>query len=301
MHAELGSPMSKRMAGRDVTRIVRASGAAILALTALACGGGGDNKVASAGDGTSTTAVAVDAGTGSNGSTDAGASGGAGSQTASDGAKANTAGTSGGSTGGATPAPAENVADSTPGLPAAGQYRFHTTGSSKIGAGPAQPIDVDTATTIAHLGDGSIRQSSEDQEAVLQWKGGQVLLHTMDLTRPGFERHFEAKPPVQYAPAELKVGQTWSWKLTATNLPTTIKQDSRVDRLETITLSGATVKAIVVVTKLTISGDVSGTIDLTQWVDTANKLPARVHAKTNIVTYGFTSDTTSDLTGFTAS
>jgi len=184
-------------------------------------------------------------------------------------------------------------------LPPAGQYRFHTSGTTKFGANPEQPVEMDTTTTVVHLGGGKVRQTSEDQESVLQWDGDEVLLHTLDLTRPGFERHFEAKPPVQYAPADLQVGQAWGWKLTATGLPTTIEQASRVDRVETITISGRSVDAVVVVTKITISGDVNGTIDMTQWVDRTTDLPARIHAKTNIVTYTFTSDTTSDFTGFT--
>lgn len=69
--------------------------------------------------------------------------------------------------------------------------------------------------------------------------------------------------------------------------------------MEAITISGRSVDAVVVVTKITISGEVNGTIDMTQWVDRATDLLERIHAKTNIVTYAFTSDTTSEFTGFT--
>lgn len=269
------------------------------ALLLAACGGGGDDdKVASesADDATTTTAAGAEGATPGGGApVDAGVGDGT------------PGGSAGGSTGGSvsggakgTPTTVKNVPDSTPGLPAPGQYRFHTTGTMKLGANPEQPIDAKSTTAITHLGAGMVRQTSEDQTSDLQWKGAQVLLHTLDLTRPGFERHFEAKPPVQYSPRQLAVGQTWQWTMTATNLPTTIDQDSRVDRLEDVTVKGTTYEAIVVITRLTISGDVTGTIDLTQWIDTATDLPVRIHAKTNIVTFGFTSDTTSDFTGFTA-
>ncbi|MGQ0434604.1 MAG: hypothetical protein ACT452_19630 [Microthrixaceae bacterium] len=271
--------------------------AALAALLLAACGGGGGddaNVAARGGDGSTTTALGggADASTGGV-AVEAGSGGATSSTTATE---ASTGASSKAAPGSGSTA---SVSDDTPGLPAAGQYRFHTTGTTKFGANPEQPVEMDTTTTVVHLGDGKVRQTGDDQESVLQWTGDQVLLHTLDLTRPGFERHFEAKPPVQFAPADLQVGQAWGWKLTATGLPTTIEQASRVDRLETITNGGRSVDVIVVVTKITISGDVNGTIDMTQWVDRASDQITRIHAKTSIATYAFTSDTTSEFTGFT--
>lgn len=272
---------------------------AVAALLLAACGGGGGddaNVAARGGDASTTTALG--------GGTDA-STGGLEVEAGSGGATSSTAATEApsgaGSKATAGAGSSASVSDDTPGLPAAGQYRFHTTGTTKFGANPEQPVEMDTTTTMVHLGDGKVRQTSDDQESVLQWTGDQVLLHTLDLTRPGFERHFEANPPVQFAPADLQVGQAWGWKLTATGLPTTIEQTSRVDRLETITTGGRSVDVIVVVTKITISGDVNGTIDMTQWVDRSTDVIARIHAKTSIATYAFTSDTTSEFTAFTPS
>lgn len=280
-------------------RLVRAIAVVLVGALVAACGGGGGgDKLAAEGDDATTTTATGDAPSGEDTDLDAGS--GDSDAPARGGGSTGTGSAAGSAGGAATPTTLQNVPDDTPGIPRAGQYRFHTTGTTKLGANPEQPVDVDSTTTITHLGGGMVRQTSDDQTADLQWKGAQVLLHTLDLTRPGFERHFEAEPPVQYAPRELAVGQTWQWKLTATNLPTTVEQSSRVDRLEKVTVNGKSYDAIVVVTKLTISGDVNGTIDLTQWVDRAAALPVRIHAKTNIVTFGFTSDTTSDFTGFTA-
>jgi len=267
--------------------------AATLGLLA-ACGGGSDTKVASTGDDAVTTTTTEVAGA-------AGEGGGSEVVAAAPDDTAKDAGAGTGTANASATTTVAPVHDDTPGLPAAGGYRYHTTGTSQIGANPAQAVDMDTTTTVEHLGGGKVRQSSDDQKALLEWSGSQVLLHTLDFTRPGFERHFEAKPPVQFAPTALKVGQKWSWKLTATGYPTTIDQTSTVDRLETITVGGKKVDTIVVVTKLTLSGDVSGTIDLTQWVSPSTSTPQRIHAKTNIVTFAFTSDTTSDLVGFTPS
>lgn len=272
----------------------RAGALLAAALLVAACGGGGGStKTASEATTTSTAAADGSATTAANHQA-----------TTADGSSevtTTTRSTDASSSGGASPtstAAGNDVADDTPGLPAAGEYRYHTSGTSKFGANPEEPVNVDSTTTLVHLGGGKVRQSSEGQDTVLQWTDSQVLLHTMDFTRPGFERHFEAKPPVQYAPVTLQVGQKWGWELTATDFPTTVEQSSRVDRLETITVGGKAVKAIVVVTKVTLSGDVTGTIDITQWVDSGSDIPARIHAKTNIVTFGFTSDTTSDFTGF---
>lgn len=265
----------------------------VATLVLAACGGDGDSKVASEGDDTTTTAeVGATPSTAADGSPQTVVAAGGPATTAQ-------AGTSGPAPGAPAPAtaPAGGGVD-TPQPTPAGGYRYHVTGSSKLGAGPAQAIDMVSTTMVEHLGGGTVRQTSEDQQSVLQWTDGAILLHTLDLTRSGFERHFEAKPPVQYAPIPLAPGQEWGWSLTATGQPTTVRQDSRVDRLETISVNGATVQAIVVVTKITLSGDVSGTIDLTQWVDTADDLPKRIHAKTNIVTFAYSSDTTSDLIGF---
>ncbi len=268
----------------------------VATLVLAACGGGdGDSKVASEGDDASvTTEVGATSSTAVDGSAETVVAAGGSATTA----PAGTSGTPAGATA-TTAAPgaaADNGAQPTP----AGAYRYKVTGSSKLGAGPAQPIDMVSTTRVEHLGGGMVRQTSEDQQSVMQWTDGAILLHTLDLTRSGFERHFEAKPPVQYAPIPLAPGQQWGWSLTATGQPTTVRQDSRVDRLETITVNGAAVQAIVVVTKITLSGDVSGTIDLTQWVDTADGLPKRIHAKTNIVTFAYSSDTTSDFLDFAA-
>lgn len=276
-------------AHRRRIRAVAVLAAAVLALAA--CGGGTKTTTAAGGPTSSTPA-------GADGSAEADTSGvAAGSPEATTTTAGATATTRQGSKPAAS-APVANVVDDTPGLPAAGRYSFKTTGTSKFGANPSQPVDTVSVTTLEHLGGGLVRQSSEDQTSELQWSGAQVLLRTLDFTRPGFERHFEAKPPVMYAPVQPKVGDTWTWTLTAKDFPTTVKQDSRVDRREMVTVSGKKLDAVVVVTKITLSGDVSGTIDLTQWVDTATNLPARIYAKTNIVTFTFTSETTSDLTGF---
>ena len=268
---------------------------ALVAATLLlaACGGGDDDKVSSEGGDDAITAVEPDATTSTvaEGSSDTVVAAGGTSPTAPgpSTASAGSAGT------GSAPA-----ADGAPQPPAPGAYRYHVTGSSKLGAGPAQPMDMVSTTQVEHLGSGMVRQTSEDQVAVTQWTGSAILLHSLDLTRSGFERHFEAEPPVQYAPIPLAPGQQWGWSLTATDKPTTVRQDSRVDRLETITVNGAAVQAVVVVTRITLSGDVSGTIDLTQWVDTADGLPKRTHAVTNIVTFAYSSDTTADFIGFAA-
>lgn len=280
--------------GWGVRRGVRRAGVvAVLALVVTACGGGEDKEVTSEGSTSSTVVVESDASTGEEAPAEV-----QGLETAAPGGPEAQA-PSAESGGAASPSGAAPSPPASSGLPAAGDYRYHTTGSSKVGPNPAQPIDQHDVTTLVHLGGGRARQTSADQTTVLEWAGSQVLLHTMDLTRPGFERHFEAKPPITYAPRPLQVGQSWSWRLKATSYPTTLEQVSRVDRVETVTVSGRAVNAIVVVTKITLSGDVSGTIDLTQWVDTATETPTRIHAKANITTFALTSETTSDLTGFT--
>lgn len=274
----------KHRGGRTAVTLV----AAIALLAACGSGSSGTNVASKGGDSTTTTSGAP-----------ASDGGGEVSTASPEDTTKPAANGSSGASGAASSTTVAPVHDDTPGLPAAGGYRYHTSGSSKIGANPSQPVNTDTTTTIEHLGGGKVRQSAEDQKALLEWSGSQVMLHTLDFTRPGFERHFEAKPPVQYAPTPLKVGQQWTWKLTATGYPTTIDQTSRVDRLETIIVGGKKVDTIVIVTKLTLSGDVSGTIDLTQWLSTTTNIPQRIHAVSNIVTFTFTSDTTSELTGFT--
>ncbi len=271
---------------------------AVVAVLVAACGGGDDtSNVASEGGvsttiaGSDTTAVSLE---GDTGEVDTSAAEGASTETT---VKEQTSG--GGKTTVTTTAPAK-VKDDTAGLPAAGTYRFHTTGTSKFGAQPSTKVDEETVTTVTHLGGGRLKQASEEQEAVLEWTDSAVLLHTLDFKTPGFERHFEAKPPVQYAPLPLTVGKAWKWKLTAQGYPTTLAQDSRVDRVETITVSGKKYDTTVIITKITLSGDVSGTIDLTQWVDTSTNTPVRTHAKTDITTFTFSSDTTSDFIKFTA-
>lgn len=66
-------------------------------------------------------------------------------------------------------------------------------------------------------------------------------------------------------------------------------------------MAGATVDAFVVDTVITLSGDVTGTIDLTAWVDPARRTAVRLDqvSDARLGVFRLRSDTTSQFLSFT--
>ena len=263
-------------------------------LVLAACGGGDKDETKATADSASSTSDAVTASSDSSSSDASSDSGSAGTDEPGE----TTTTTSATKTTSTTARPSSQATDP---RPAEGHYTYHASGSTTF-SGKKTPMDEDVVTTVTYLDGGRVKNEADGQTAVVRFTDDEVQLLSLDFTQPGFERHFVADPPVRYAPLPLKVGETWSWKLKAKDATTTIDQTARVDRTETITVAGRTVKATVVVVHIVMSGDVKGTIDATTYYDPALRTEVRAHQVSDLTlgTFRFQGDTTLEFKKFVA-
>jgi hypothetical protein len=190
-----------------------------------------------------------------------------------------------------TGVPVDDVPAEAFGPPAAGRYRFHTTGSSNN-----QPVDMTGDTVIERLSDTDVRQTSADgsQTTVLRYVTDRVDLVTLDATLAGQSRHFDG--PVLFSPIP-PAGQ-WSWDLRSSDGRTTAHQDSRFVGRETITTPGGTFDTYRVDSTVTIvEGSITATIQLQTWVDIGLRTSVRIHQTTSVPLL-LQADTTSEYLGF---
>jgi hypothetical protein len=261
-------------------------------LVLAACGGGSKDESKASSDSASSSSDAVTA------SSDSSSSDASSDSSSSDGTAETTTTTSATKT---TSTTARSSTQATDPRPAEGDYTYHLSGSTTF-SGKKTAMNEDVITTITRLDGGRMEQSSDGQKALVRFVDDEVQLLTLDITQPGFERHFVADPPVRYVPLPMKVGATWSWKLKAQDATTTFDQTARIDRTETITVAGRTVKAVVLVTHIVLSGDMKGTIDATSFYDPVLRVPVRTH-QTGDFTFGTfraQSDATLEFKSFSA-
>jgi hypothetical protein len=267
--------------------------AAIAALMLASCGGGGggDNDATKT-TGSSTTSAAKTSSTTATSTTAATSKTGGG------------AGSSATTTVAPVPTPAAK-APANPKYPsgrfALGTYTSHTTGSATYNGTPST-VDRYDRLILERINatDLRSRDGGNGFVQVLRVSSTEVRVVTLDINLPGFVRHFDANPPVLFFPIGAQPGRSWDWKLKASKALTTVAQTSTIGPSEKLTVLGRTVNATVANVKITLGGDVSGTITLKVWLDPAILQPVRTHAVSDVRFGAFTvkSDTTSDFAGF---
>jgi hypothetical protein len=275
-----------------------AAGATVLLL--VACGGSDKSKTAASGSAASTGNAVVASGTDTSlpdaGATDTTAAGGSGTgadQSAGAGDQSSDAG-GGGDQGGNTDAPVP------PGLkPFTGTYQYHVVGDGSLNNSP-QHIDTQSPTVIEDISetDQRITQSggqTGDQITVVRYTGTQIQLVSLQLT--AINKTFQGPQPVEYIPLNAAVGTTWQWTIDSTDHLTHLKQSSRLDRDEQVTVNGQTVDTFVVETDITLTGDVNATGHLTSWGSTLYKVVVQAHSTISgtYAAFSFSGDTMATL------
>jgi hypothetical protein len=169
----------------------------------------------------------------------------------------------------------------------------------------ADPVDRDVVVVVEELSATDQRMTTPGDQftsvTVLRYLETEVQLVSLDITAGPVNKAFHPAAPVTFAPLPGTPGQSWSWTITSTDGLTTVDQTSTIVGPETITVAGETFETIVVDTTLTISGDISATLQLTNWVRPADKLAVRTHSVSQ-GSYGvftFSGDTVSELVALT--
>ena len=262
---------------------------AMVALVAVACGGGGGKKTAAKG---TTTSVEDTSTTVADTSTTA-----AGGATATTKAGARTATPSGAKVNG-QPAnnyqPSAGAKAATPAAP--GTYKYDTSGSSSFGTQSSSPPPV--TPLIVDPPAGSRQHSTRDErdsagngtvtETTLDYQPQGVYLVEVKVstkTTLGAQNFdFVANPPALAAPTGAKPGQSVEFDLSGSGTNVHVKVD--FVRTETLTIGGQNVDTMVVHQVSTLSGTLTGTQTSDAWVSPQYDLFVKDHTVADITAYG---------------
>jgi hypothetical protein len=280
---------------------------AMLALVAVACGGGGAKKTAAKGTTTSvedtSTAVADPNTTAGNGGATAAAGGATATTKAAAKAGANTNKVNGQSSSNYRPPAGAKAA--TPVAP--GTYKYDTSGSTKFGTQTSSPPPVTTlvvdppAGTRQHStldardasGNGSVTETTVDFQPQ-----GVLLVELKITTKAGFINDVTdlvANPPVLVAPTGAQPGQSVEFDISGSGTNVHVKID--FVRTERVTIGGQPVDTIVAHQVATLSGKITGTQTSDTKTSTQYDLTVFDHTVADITAYGVQahSDITSQL------
>jgi hypothetical protein len=164
---------------------------------------------------------------------------------------------------------------------AAGTYTYDSTGTVTVFGG-TQDASGTTTFTVSPLSGGSQTTTmkndhSTTEEHVVPRSTG-LYLSYLHIAAPGaFDVEFQLSPAALLLPSPATVGKKWGWKATSTDGKTTATQSSQVVRTETLVIGGKQVPTVVVQTHLVLSGSVSYTADVTNWVSPSYRLVVKDH------------------------
>jgi hypothetical protein len=211
----------------------------------------------------------------------------------------------------AAPVPAA-VTTVAPGKPAtslaaaAGTYTLDSSGTVSYGTPPMKKDAAGTQTLVISALKGDSQQSTLNGD---QGRTDETLLvrdtgtYIADIKLSTFNKEFRPAKAVLLVPNPATIGATWSWSGKTTDGKTTISTTGKVARTETLTIGGRKVPCAVVVTHLSLSGDITFDADVTTWWSTDFTLPVKDHSvgKGMFGVYPFSADVTSVMRSTTPS
>jgi hypothetical protein len=266
---------------------------AMLALVAVACGGGGGKKTAAKGTTTSiedtSTTVADTSTTAAGGAT--ATTKAAGKAQPSTGNKVN-----GQSSSNYQPPPGAKAA--TPVAP--GTYTEDNSGTSTFGAPPPKsPLVIDPPAGTRQHSTSDMRSAGKGSvsETTLDYQPDGVHLIEVKVTTFNQTLDFVGNPPPLAAPTGVKPGQSVDFDLSSNPPGTNIHVHIDFVRNETITIGGQPVNTMFIHQVGTLSGNINGTQTMDAWVSTQYDLFVKTHSTSDATASGvhFTSDVTSTL------
>jgi hypothetical protein len=230
------------------------------------------------------------------GSAAANTSGGAPATTT--GGSTSTGSTATGTTGGTSTGAATNNGGAASPFAAPGTYTYDTSGTVAAGASKRDASGTATLTVDppaagrqhSLLGN---EQGRTEQDITVK-SGGRFLVKLV-ITNPAFDKTFQPPAPVLLVPDPPTTGRSWSWTAKSTDGKTTASVTARIRGQETLTIGGTPTPTTVIESTLRLTGDITYTAQMQNWVDGAHRLSVKDHTQGE-GTFGavtFTTDITS--------
>lgn len=195
----------------------------------------------------------------------------------------------------AAPPPVVRVA------PGAGSYAATFAGSASVN-GRAQAVP-STGSVVFTATGSDLRQSSPntpgDVKITQRFSQNEARLVSFQLKAGDTTKVFTPSSPALFIPYSSPSGSSWTWSATSSDGATHVSVTGGVGDSKTMTIAGQSVSVTEITASLSISGDISGSADLTMWVSNTLRLPVVqrqvINAKASSG-YGFSSKLTSDVT-----
>jgi hypothetical protein len=186
------------------------------------------------------------------------------------------------STGGTTTGTATNNGGTASTFTAPGTYTYDTSGNVAAGASKRDASGTATLTVDPPAGGRQhsllgTDQGRTEQDVVVR-TGGTFLVR-LAITNPTFSKEFRFTQPGLLVPDPPTVGKTWSWTAKSTDGKTTAAVTARVSGRETLTIGGASTPTTVIESTLKLTGDITYTAHMQNWVDLADRLSVKDHTK----------------------
>lgn len=195
-------------------------------------------------------------------------------------------------------APTQNQPGQPRVTPDPGTYTTTNSGTASLNGSP-QPVPPQGTYTIELLPNGDTHQTG-DFDLVTRWTPDAASLVSLKIAQANKE--FDLNPPGLFIPFSGSPSQ-WSWSCSSTDGKTTLDQSAQLTANDTVDVGGTPVATFVVDSTIKISGDLTGTVHLTAWVDPVTRLAVKQHTVVNAtyLTFNLKSDVTSVLVSLTPS
>ncbi len=203
-----------------------------------------------------------------------------------------------------SPAPSSSARVS----PDLGSYGVDIAGSASVG-GRAQRVPTSGSVNFKSSG-ANVRQTSPDApgDVVLlqRFTGDKSALVSLELTAGDTHKTFTPSSNATYLLYNSPSGTSWSWSATSTDGKTHVNASGHIGGSRDYNVGGIVVRTVEVVTNLQISGDITGSAELTTWASPEYRLPIVQHQHIDASTRGLLglsvrllSDTTTTLRSVT--
>jgi hypothetical protein len=184
--------------------------------------------------------------------------------------------------------------------PDSGHYPAVFAGTASVnGRGQSVP----TSGSVVFTPTGSdLRQSSPDTpgdvKITQRFSSTKASLVSFQLKAGDSTKIFTPATPATFIPYG-RGESSWSWSASSSDGATHVSASGHTGGAKTITVGAQSVDVFEVVTSLDISGDISGTAELTMWVSALHRLPIVQHqviSAKGSSGYGFSTRLSSDVT-----
>jgi hypothetical protein len=185
--------------------------------------------------------------------------------------------------------------------PDAGSYPAAFNGSASVnGRGQSVP----SSGSVVFVAAGSdLKQTAPhtpgDVSLTQRFSAAKASLVSFQMKAGDTTKVFNPSSPVTFVMYNAPQGTTWNWSATSTEGATRVNATGSVAGQQTMNVAGEDVAVTQVTTTLSLSGDITGSAEITAWVSPSYRLPLMQRQVINAKTqsgYGFSTRLVSDVT-----